>query len=87
MGRNFFVLAGTLALFSLVSCGMQWSAGWHSAPGGGNLPGDSSLWQTMSLVLLLLAMVAAVTGMLTTMYGQVERRHREQKERDRRYGR
>ena len=82
MGRNFYVLAATLALFSLVSCGMQWSAG-----GQGNLPGDKSLWQSMSLVLLLLAMIATVVGMLTSMYGQVERRHQEQRERDRRYGR
>jgi heme/copper-type cytochrome/quinol oxidase subunit 2 len=86
MGRNFFVLAATLALFSLVSCGMQWSAAGPATANAGSLPGDASLWQTMSLVLMILALIAAVVGMLTTMYGQVKRRDSEQRERDRRYG-
>jgi hypothetical protein len=86
MGRNFFILAATLALFSMVSCGMQWSAAGPVVANAGTLPGDASLWQTMSLVLMLLAMISAVVGILTTMYGQVKRRDSEQRDRDRRYG-
>jgi uncharacterized integral membrane protein len=50
------------------------------------LPGDSALWQTLGLVLFVAALVAAVVGMLTTMFGQVQRRHEERKERERRFG-
>jgi hypothetical protein len=83
MGRNLLILSATLLLFSLVSCGMQWSAGTH----GGTLPGDVVLWQTISLGLLVASLVAAVAGMLASMFGQVKRREAERAERERRYGR
>jgi hypothetical protein len=85
MGRNLFILSVTLLLFSVVSCGMQWSAGMSA--GGNALPGDVMLWRTVALVLLVGALVAGVLGMMATMFGQVTRRERERAEREGRYGR
>jgi branched-subunit amino acid ABC-type transport system permease component len=86
MGRNLLILSATLLLFSIVSCGMQWSAGTHSS-GGGALPGDSVLWQTTALVLFVASLVAAMAGTMAMMYEQVKRRDAERAERERRYGR
>ena len=85
MGRNLLILSVTLLLFSVVSCGMQWSAG--SSAGGSTLPGDVMLWRTVALVLLVGALIAGVVGMMATMFGQVTRRERERAEREGRYGR
>jgi len=82
MGRNFLVLAATLVFFSVVSFVMGWQAASHTA-----LPGDSTLWQTLGLGLMVAALAAAVIGVLTTMFAQVQRRHQERQERDRRFGR
>jgi uncharacterized integral membrane protein len=82
MGRNLLVLAGTLGLFSAISFVMAFAARSHAA-----LPGDSSLWQMVGLVLLIAAMLSAVIGMLTLMFAQVKRREEERSERERRYGR
>jgi uncharacterized protein (DUF2062 family) len=81
MGRNFLVLAATLLFFSVVSFAMGWQASSHSA-----LPGDASLWQTVGLGLFVCALIAAVVGMLATMFGQVQRREAERRERERRFG-
>jgi uncharacterized protein (DUF2062 family) len=82
MGRNFLVLAATLLFFSAFSFVMGWQAVMHTS-----LPGDSSLWQTVGFVLLVGALFAAVVGVLGTMFGQVQRRHQEREERERRFGR
>ncbi len=82
MGRNVLVLAATLFFFSLVSFVMGWFAVSHSA-----LPGDSSLWQTVGFALLFASLIAAVVGTLATMFGQVQRREEERRERERRFGR
>jgi len=80
MGRNLYILAGTLLFFTLVCFAISFSSLAHQ-PGS---PGDSALWRTMGLVLLVLAIVSTIGGMLSAMLDQVERRHEEQRRRNRR---
>ncbi len=76
MSRNFYILAATLMLFSLVSCGMMFTENaWQ--PG---LPGNGSLWKTTSLFLFTGAVLAAFTGVMTALFEQVERRNQERLE-------
>jgi hypothetical protein len=79
MGRNLFILAGTLVLFSLVSCGLAYT-NIAQQPGS---PGDASLWRTMGLVLFVIGLVVALAGILASLFEQAERRL----EQDRRDGR
>ena len=76
MGKNFYILAATLLLFSLVSCGMMLTED-AMQPG---LPGNGSLWRTTALFLFLGAVVAAFAGVMTAMFEQVERRNQERQE-------
>ncbi len=71
MSRNLYILAATLLLFSLVSCGMMFTEN-AMQPG---LPGNGSLWKTSGLFLLLGAVIAAFTGVMTALFEQVERRN------------
>ena len=73
MSRNFYILAATLMLFSLVSCGMMFTEN-ALQPG---LPGNGSLWKTTSLFLFTGAVLAAFTGVMTALFEQVERRNQE----------
>ena len=73
MSRNLFVLAATLAFFSLISCGMSLVPS-QTQPG---LPGNGSLWKTMGLFLFLGALLSAFGGAMTAMFEQVERRNQE----------
>jgi hypothetical protein len=70
MGRNLFILAGTLVLFSLVSCGLAYT-NIAQQPGS---PGDVSLWRTMGLVLFVIGLVVTLAGILATLLEQAERR-------------
>ena len=58
MGRNLYILAATLTLFSLISCGVAFT-NIAQQPGS---PGDAALWRTMGLVLLVIALVIALAG-------------------------
>ena len=49
VARNLYILAATLLLFALISCGMTF-VGDASSPG---LPGNGSLWKTTALFLTL----------------------------------
>ncbi len=71
MSRNFYILAATLLLFSILSCGMMFTEN-AMQPG---LPGNGSLWKTTSLFLFLGAVVAAFAGVMTALFEQVERRN------------
>jgi hypothetical protein len=73
MGRNLFILAATLALFSLVSCGLAYT-NIAQQPGS---PGDASLWRTMGLVLFVVSLVVALAGILSSLFEQAERRTEE----------
>ena len=79
MARNLYILAATLMLFSAASCGMS-LAGPGSQPGH---PGDAGLWRTMSLFLLVGALLITLLGMVTALFEQVDRRAREREERER----
>ena len=79
MGRNLYILAASLALFALVSCGVAYT-NIAQQPGS---PGDASLWRTMGLALSVVALVIALAGILSSLFEQAERRA-EQSRRDRR---
>jgi hypothetical protein len=73
MGRNLYILAATLFLFSLVSCGVAYT-NVAQQPGS---PGDASLWRTMGLGLFVVALVVALSGIFSSLFEQAERRTEE----------
>lgn len=73
MGRNLYILSATLTAFALLSFGVGYT---HLAHEPGS-PGDASMWRTMGLVLFVMALVAALAGVLTTLFEQAERRSEE----------
>jgi hypothetical protein len=78
MARNLYILAGTLLLFALVSCGMTFVG--NAQPG---LPGNGSLWKTTALFLTLGGLAIALCGVMTAMFEQVDRRAEERRYQDR----
>lgn len=78
MSRNLYLLAASLLLLSLISCGMSVLPN-PLQPG---LPVNGSLWKMIGLVLLLASLVAALGGILTAMFEQVERRSQERMRRE-----
>jgi hypothetical protein len=78
MSRNLYLLAGSLLLFSLVSCAISAMPN-PLQPG---LPVNGSWWKMAGLVLFLLSLVAMLAGILTTMFEQVERRSQERMKRE-----
>jgi hypothetical protein len=79
MARNLYILAGTLLLFSLVSCGMMFVGSQYQQ----GLPGNGTIWKTLSLFLLLGGLIVAFLGVMTAMFEQVDRRARERQMRAR----
>jgi hypothetical protein len=73
MSRNFYILAATLGLFALISAGMSLVPS-SFQPG---LPTNGSVWRSVSLVLLLFALGAALVGVLSHLFEQVDRRGEE----------
>ena len=73
MGRNLYILAGTLGLFAVVCLGISFT-NIAQQPGS---PGDMALWQTMAIGFLVLGMVIALAGMLSSLFEQAERRAEE----------
>lgn len=70
MGRNLYILAASLALFGLLSCGVAFTNIARQA----SSPGDASLWRTMGLVLFVVALLVALAGILSALFEQAERR-------------
>ena len=70
MGRNLYILAATLFLFTLITFGVSFT-NFAQQPGS---PGDQALWRTMSIAFLILSMVVALAGTLSSMFEQAERR-------------
>ena len=70
MSRNFYILAGTLGFFALVSALMALVPS-SFQPG---LPANGLLWRTVALILLLFALGAALVGVLSRLFEQVYRR-------------
>jgi hypothetical protein len=85
VSRNFYILAGSLLLFSLIAAGMALVPS-SFQPG---LPANGSLWRTISTVFLLCGLVAALIGVMTNLFEQVERRSEQARQaaRDRRRNR
>jgi hypothetical protein len=79
MGRNLFILAASLALFALISCGIAYS-NIARQPGS---PGDVSLWRTMGLALFVLALLSALGGVMSSLFEQARRRSEETQQRRR----
>jgi hypothetical protein len=79
MGRNLYILAATLFVLSLISCGLAYS-NIAQQPGS---PGDMALWRTTGLALLVLALVVALAGILSSLFEQVERRAEDERRRRR----
>jgi hypothetical protein len=80
MSRNFYALAATLVLLSLVSCGMTFVPS-SFQPG---LPANASLWKTLSTFLLLLGLVSTLIGSMSHLFEQVDRRTEERRQAERR---
>lgn len=79
MGRNLYILAGTLLVFAMVSFGVSYT-NIAQQPGS---PGDTSLWRTMGFALFFISMVIALAAVLSSLFEQAER-HTEQQRRQRR---
>lgn len=70
MSRNFYILAGTLLFFALLSGAMSMAPS-SLQPG---LPANASLWRTVALILLLAGLGSALVGVLSHLFEQVDRR-------------
>lgn len=79
MGRNLYILAGTLLIFAMVSFGVSYT-NVAQQPGS---PGDTSLWRTMGLALFFLSMVISLAAVLSSLFEQAER-HTDAERRQRR---
>ncbi len=70
MGRNLYILAATLMLFCLVSCGVSFT-NIAQQPGS---PGDVTLWRMTGLAFMLLSLVVLLSGLLSSLFEQAERK-------------
>ena len=80
MSRNFYILAATLGLFAVISMGMALIPS-NFQPG---LPANASLWRTIALLMLLAGLSAALIGVLSHLFEQVDRRSEESRQENRR---
>jgi hypothetical protein len=78
MSRNLYLLAASLLLFSLISCGMSFVPNTLQP----NLPVNGSLWKMIGLVFFLTSLLSALAGVMTAMFEQVERRSQERMKRE-----
>jgi hypothetical protein len=81
MGRNLYILAGSLTLFALISCGIAYT-NIAQQPGS---PGDVSLWRTMGLGFFVVGLFVALAGILSSLFEQAERRDEESRRAKRRH--
>jgi hypothetical protein len=80
MSRNFYILAAVLGFFALISAAMSLVPSSYQ-PG---LPANASLWRTVALVLMLFGLGAALVGVMSHLFEQVDRRTEEARQADRR---
>ncbi len=76
MSRNFYILAGVLLLFALLSGGMSLVPSTFQ-PG---LPANGTLWRTVSLILLLGGLFFALIGVMSHLFEQVDRRSEQSRQ-------
>jgi len=70
MSRNLYILAAAFAFFAILSAAMTLIPSTFQ-PG---LPANASLWRTVALLFVLAALAAALIGVLTHLFEQVDRR-------------
>jgi len=70
MSRNFYILAATLGFFAVLSAAMSLVPS-SFQPG---LPTNGSLWRTAAIFLMLLGLGAALIGVMSHLFEQVDRR-------------
>ena len=70
MGRNLYILAGTLLVFAIIAFGVSYT-NVAQQPGS---PGDVALWRTMGLALFVVSLVVALAAVLSSLFEQAERR-------------
>jgi hypothetical protein len=70
MGRNLYILAGTLCFFAVCAFGLSFLNIAHQ-PGS---PGDVALWRTMATAFLVLSLFVALAASLSSLFDQAERR-------------
>ncbi len=80
MGRNLYILAGTLAALAVVSLVLSFT-NVAEQPGS---PGDAALWRMTSIALLCVALVATLGGVLSALFEQAERRADDERRQRRR---
>ncbi len=83
MGRNLYILAATLLVLALVSCGVSYT-NIAQQPGS---PGDQALWRTMGLGLFVISLLVTLAGILASLFEQAERRAAAQRQSERRRNR
>ena len=81
MGRNLYILAATLMVLALISCGLAYT-NIAQQPGS---PGDVSLWRTTGLAMFVVALVVALAGILSSLFEQAERRADEDRRQRRKH--
>ena len=80
MSRNFYILAATLAFFALLAGGMSLVPS-SFQPG---LPANGSLWRMIAIFFFLCALFAALIGVMTHLFEQVDRRSEQARQESRR---
>jgi hypothetical protein len=73
MGRNLYILAGTLLFFACAAFALSF-LNIAQQPGS---PGDVMLWRTMAIGFLVLALLMALAASLSSLFEQAERRAEE----------
>ncbi len=79
MGRNLYILAATLLVLALVSCGISYT-NIAQQPGS---PGDAALWRTMGMAMFVVSLLVTLGGIFASLFEQAERRAEEQRRRNR----
>ncbi|MGD0831752.1 MAG: hypothetical protein ABR907_12460 [Terracidiphilus sp.] len=77
MSRNFYILAGTLVFFALLSAAISFAPS-SFQPG---LPANGSLWRTVALFLIVAGLAVALIGVMSHLFEQVDRRSQEARRR------
>jgi uncharacterized membrane protein YedE/YeeE len=80
MSRNFYILAAVLGFFAIISGAMSLVPSSYQ-PG---LPANASLWRTVALVLVLFGLGAALIGVMSHLFEQVDRRSEQARQAERR---
>ena len=75
MSRNFYGLAITLGVLTVLSAAMAFVPS-SFQPG---LPANGTLWKTLALMLLVGGLASLLVGMLTHLFEQVDRRSEERR--------